>query len=281
MNYLRFRNFHRGWNYSLVSVIFASLVMAVLVFNEVKTVPVARAATDCTNNDRCFLGRAINVANYGNVAQIGTASPFVNSGGLSTMLVQSRSGSIFIQTGWDKQDNTSGHVWALWESVNPARCPPISPPPGCEYSNGHYDPTFGSGSITGDNNYYNDYNGTYWCHGFGGTPCFKYEYPGYPDYVGMGSSPQPGTIAYYGETRFTTDQMGGANSSNAIYVLNPRYKTTTNGSFSSYVTTPGNSYASSTSRHESGGGNCGYAPCPYDYGWDFPASVLDIYIWTV
>lgn len=267
-------NPHKDWNYLLVSITFSTLFATVLFFGEIATSKPALAAS-CTSNGRCFQGRAINVGNFGTVAQIGTTNPNVPVHTSSFMLLQSRSGALFIQSGWTKQDGTNGHVWLFWESYNPARCGSES----CRYHNALVDPTGFGGDVTGDNNFYVDYDGTSWCHGYGSLSCYKQEYPGgnaSTDLVGMGTAPTyspPGTVAYYGETDDSTAQMGGPNSANAIYFLNPRYKTTPGGSLSSgpYIQQAGNGYNNDI---------CGYSPCPYSYSWDFPATVLDVWVWT-
>ena len=259
----------RGWHYWLVITLMLSLFINILLDSH----PVFAAACGIAPDGRCFLGRAINVANYGSQAQIGTTNAN-NTAFVSFMLVQSRSNDIFIQTGWTKQPATMGVVWAFWESH---RCG-AGRPANCYVSN-FYDPSFGGGGITGDNNYYNDFNPAssgYWCHGFGATACFSSETAAS---VGMGSGayPQAGTVAFYGETNDTTAPMGGANAANAIYILNPRYKVNLNGSVGAgpYVQVAGNSYANSDPN-----GNCGFNPCPYNYNWSFPETVLDIWIWT-
>lgn len=277
------KRFHSGLSFLLISITISSLCATALIIGEIATSkPVLAAHCGAVGdpNGRCFRGRAINVGNFGTVAQMGTTNPNVPAGHVSFMLVQSRSGNLFIQTGWEKQDNTNGHVRVLWESYNPARCVPGNNGPNCAYHNGAFDPTGVGGDVTGDNNYYVDYDGTSWCHGFGSSFCFKQEYPGGTvqlDLVGMGSAPTyapPGTVAYYGETDDDTAQMGGPNGANAIYILNPRYKVTTNGSLSNgtYVKQAGNGYNND---------DCGIVNCPYRYGTDFPATVLDIWVWTI
>lgn len=211
---------------------------------------------------RSYLGRQITVDNYGVAARIGTTNPYVQSGHASWELIRSATYSMstnrMVQIGWGKGTVCGGAPGprVFWEYYNPQ----------LSGNGGYRNGCFTGSNPHGDNDYYIESNGSYWCYGFNGQ-CVQTVYS---STVGLYDAT---LITAYGETTHTSSnvEMGGAGSSNAIYFSNIKYKPTASATPSqwNYVTTAGGSYVP-----------CPESPCPYGMGFNFAATVLYVYNWT-
>ena len=249
----------------------ATLIFIFAIAFLVSATPVQAAA--CPK--RCWVGQDISQSNWGSQANINmpVGSISVPSGTVSFIFVNSyvRDGLTrqhFVQTGWGYTSNCVNNrvygysEWTEYVSQDP-----------------HEDPNYHAYCLliapNTRHNFYQEFNGSYWCRGIDGNVCLGGGiYPvvnGAPNNVGRIAMTGGSYVAAYGEVSDTSDTMGGVSEVNAAVMQPVTYKATNGTAINSSFSGSGYAYAS-----------CGISPCPYSKRVGFSGTPFNLYvkIWT-